>query len=51
MSRRICRGRTLLRSEAEEFFREQGARSPLGAFLLSVAVLNVTAVIFSLAAQ
>ncbi len=51
MSRRVCRGRTSLRSEAEEFFRDQSTRSPVGPFLLSVALLNVTSVIFSLAAH
>ena len=39
------------RTEAEAFFREQGTRSPVGALLFSVALLNVASVIFSLAAQ
>ena len=51
MSCRLCRGQTSLRTEAEEFFRDQSTRSPLGPLLLSVALLNVTSVIFSLAAH
>ncbi len=38
-------------TEAEDFFREQGTRSPIGALLFSVALLNVASAIFSLAAQ
>ncbi|MDQ4136162.1 MAG: hypothetical protein M3158_08275 [Pseudomonadota bacterium] len=51
MSLLSSRERTSPRTEAEEFFRQQGARSPVGPFLLSVALLNVTSVIFALASH
>ncbi|HEX2552131.1 MAG TPA: hypothetical protein VHL98_00420 [Microvirga sp.] len=51
MSRRPSRERSLPRTEAEDFFRDQGARSPVGPFLWSMAILNVASAIVSLATQ
>ena len=50
MSSLLCRERTLPRSEAQAFFHELGSRSPIGPFLFSVALLNVTTLILTLAA-
>ncbi len=51
MSLFLRRERISRRTEAEEFFRDQGTRSPVGPLLFSVALLNVASAIFSLAAQ
>jgi hypothetical protein len=51
MSLLLRRARVLPRTEAEDFFREQGMRSPVGPLLFSVALLNLASAIFSLAAQ
>ncbi len=51
MSNLQCCHRTSPRSEAEAFFRDLGARSPVGPVLFSVALLNVTILILTLVGQ